>query len=124
MDKYFSSIFHVFLCLCIAGFGGSPLKADSISGHLELYSQVNQTKHDNIDDSGSEHTHGHKHSENGEEHEHNHEHTQFGQLEIKILAGSLDLRFRVNSIGPLLRPTIKNFISNPHLLRIFRPPIS
>lgn len=124
MNKYSSSIINVILCLCIAGFGGSPLKADSISGHLEYYSQVNKTSHDNIDDSASEHTHGHKHSENGEEHEHNHEHTQFAQFEIKILVGSLDLEFRVNRISSLIRSTVKSFISNPHLLKIFRPPIS
>lgn len=124
MSKFSYTAILIFLCLCIAGFGGSPLKADSITDHLDSYSQVNKTSHDNIDDSANEHSHGHKHSEDGEEHEHNHEHTQFGQFEIKILAGSLDLKFKVNIIDSQNQRILKSLNSNPHLLKIFRPPIS
>ncbi|MCO4795568.1 MAG: hypothetical protein KC493_17755 [Bacteriovoracaceae bacterium] len=124
MNRFLRFSINLFLCLCIASFGEFSVRADGVSEHLDLYSNVNKTAHDNIDDNVDEHAHSHKHSEDGEEHEHNHDHGSLSLLEIKILRADLNLKFSVAAFEYINRPTVKNLHSNPHLLEIFRPPIS
>lgn len=94
----------------------------SLTQHLEEYSSLNQTHHDNIDD--TPHSHSHRHSEDGEEHEHHHEHKKILSPEIQIFA-SVENYLSM----PFLR-LVKNHFREPcsfsqfYLKKLLRPPIS
>ncbi|WP_372654305.1 hypothetical protein [Halobacteriovorax sp.] len=95
-----------------------------VDGHFEQFASVNNSHHDNIDDSIVPHKHTHKHTEDGEEHEHTHEHFKVSNVEI--------LKFQ-NKSGPDIclnysyrrKQVFLNtaHISSEHSLEIFRPPI-
>lgn len=92
-----------------------------INSHLAEFSNINVTHHDNIDD--EPHTHTHKHSEDGEEHEHSHAHTKVSQSEIKLLNRNVKIIAMISGSESKQGFIVKNFISNPHPSKIYRPPI-
>ncbi len=97
---------------------------ENLDSHLEKYSQYSHTKHENIDDTNVQHEHSHKHSKNGDEHEHSHEHLKNFQSDLKLFN---ELNLPIITRTDTVYITIfyyKTFFSKPHLLEIFRPPIS
>lgn len=97
---------------------------ENYDSHINAYSHVNQTHHDNIDDTEKEHVHCHKHTEDGEEHEHKHEHSKLNQLEVKVLVSVESIKTQAIYLKQTQGFKDKNLISSPHLLQIFRPPIA
>ena len=93
---------------------------NSIDQHFQDYQSYNY-QHDNIDD--DYHSHSHRHGPDEEEHEHHHDHNKISQYEIQLnksqVEVSLEFYFTILGDGSIE----KILISNPHLDRIFRPPI-
>jgi len=113
------SIYFVF-SLCILGAGKPSIDVDNTRSHLDTYSKVNRTHHDNIDDTPQKHTHSHKHSEDGDEHEH----SKVAQHEVKVLNQISYIQVTAREIGTPQGFFEKHIISSPHLLRLFKPPIA
>jgi ABC-type Zn2+ transport system substrate-binding protein/surface adhesin len=124
MNKIFVLTIHLYFYLCLIGSGKQLLEFENTESHLDRYSHINKTHHDNIDDNVNNHSHSHKHNEDGEEHEHNHEHTKITQYEIKIYS-----QIKYDQIDAKEFETTEGFfekhlVSTPHLLEIFKPPIA
>lgn len=119
------SYFCIFIISISLLVGKSSINnVEKLESHMDVYSHVKQTQHDNIDNTTKEHVHSHKHSENGKEHEHKHEHSKINQHEMKLLATVESIQTEVNEYESAQVFSDKNLNSNPHLLQIFRPPIS
>lgn len=106
------------------GIAKLSLAPSAILPHLNAYSFVDKSQHDNIDDSAQAHSHRHKHSENGQEHEHRHDHSKIAQHEIKTLNRIEYLKLNVYEVESTHGFLEKYLISNPHFLKFFRPPIA
>jgi ABC-type Zn2+ transport system substrate-binding protein/surface adhesin len=115
---------HLVVCLWILGVGQPFIDIDDTKNHLNIYAEVNKTHHDNIDDTAQEHSHSHKHSEDGEEHEHNHEHSKITQHIAKVLSQMSYIDFNGGEFETTQGIFEKHLISSPHLLRLFKPPIT
>ncbi len=100
------------------------MNEDETRMHLNAYTQVNESHHDNIDDTQQMHTHTHKHSEDGEEHEHNHEHLKISQHEIKALSHSKIIKITYKEFNNNRSFIEKTFTSTPPPIELLRPPIS
>lgn len=106
------------------GSGVSNPEGESLDSHFEKFSKINQTKHDNIDDSNVEHSHSHKHTKDSDEHEHKHEHSKLVQSDFKVLFHDEQTELTVVEYESTQGFNEKYLLSNPHLLKSFRPPIS
>lgn len=124
MLKVFKLTIHIMLYVSISVVGLQFNLIDSTTSHLNEYASVNQTHHDNIDDSIDNHLHSHKHSHDGEEHEHSHGPSKISQKEIKVFNGNSYTKITTEEVESIQNFQEKILISNPHLLRLFRPPIS
>ena len=102
---------------------GRPSINDT-GAHIEAYAELNQSEHDNIDDTPIVHIHTHKHSEDGEEHEHGHDHKKINQSDIKILSSFAYCSFGFNEFKSSQVFREKHFFSSAYLLQVFRPPIA
>jgi ABC-type Zn2+ transport system substrate-binding protein/surface adhesin len=122
MTNSFRIIIHLFLSFSIIGQINLEVEAFELVSHLNSYSEINKTYHDNIDDSTEEHVHGHKHSEDGDEHEH--EHSKISQNDLKILTNTESIQPHINDYKSSQGFSNKVLFSNPHILQIFRPPIA
>lgn len=89
--------------------------------HLKLYSEHEETGHDNIAD--SEHTHSHKHSEGGDEHEHSHDHLNLNFNPLIILNHFSIKTLSKTSTALEIFFMNQNLTSTEHPSSIFRPPI-
>ena len=98
---------------------GPTANSQDFDSHINSYSYVNQSQHDNIDDTEKEHVHSHKHSEDGEEHEH----SNIGHQEFKVLTTLDSIRLEIKEYKSSQGFRDKNLISNSPLLQVFRPPI-
>ena len=124
MSRAVCLLIHLIFSLCIIGVGKPSTNIDETNSHLEAYSTVNKTHHDNIDDSSQEHHHSHKHSQDDEEHEHNHEHIKIAQHEMKALnqVNCIEVNIKESKSTQIFFE--KHLTSSPHLLELFRPPIA
>lgn len=115
---------HLVVYFCILATGKSFISIEDTDSHLNTYSAVNKTLHDNIDDSSKEHTHTHKHTKDGEKHEHGHEHSKTTQYETKLLNQNINIKITVEELENTQYFSYKNLTSDPHCLNLFRPPIA
>lgn len=123
--KQMIGLFITFVfCFSLVGAVDAPLGVDAQKSHLEAYSELNRTQHDNIDDSGKTHTHSHKHTEDGEEHEHNHQHSKISQYELKLITQTKHIEIQYNEFNSIEIFFEKQLSSIPHFLDLFRPPIA
>lgn len=124
MNRIISLSTLIVFFLCVIETGKPSIGVDDTNTHLNIYSEVNKSHHDNIDDSVKEHTHTHKHSEDGEEHEHSHEHTKVTQHEAKILNQVKYIEVSTGEYDSTQGFFEKHLTSSPHLLEFFKPPIA
>ncbi len=125
MKQLITSLIYSFIAI---GLLGNPSVmselTDGLDIHLGEFAEFNTSIHDNIDDSSTDHAHTHKHGEDEEEHEHEHEHTSSIQSDVKLAQRPLDFYTKIFSQGSLQIMFDRSFVSNPHPMGIFRPPIS
>tara|TARA_R110000868_G_scaffold20678_5_gene87133 strand:+ start:2614 stop:2988 length:375 start_codon:yes stop_codon:yes gene_type:complete len=115
---------HLLLFLSLMGSSFMTSRDFDANKHLIAYSQVNQTQHDNIDDTQTPHSHRHKHTSDGEEHEHNHDHSKLSHQETKLISQPeilMALSYEYHCLTNFTEPL---FFSNSYPLKLFRPPIS
>ncbi len=122
MFRFLMRLYLSILCVCLLGQTALAIEVDEVDSHLDSYSHLSISHHDNIDDDS--HSHTHKHSKDGEEHEHHHKHCQLTQNLYKNIGHSyigLHSFFEVEMKNGFYEKTL---ISIAHPYSIFRPPIS
>ena len=110
------------MCFCLTLQLISSSAPYAINLHLNQYSALNTTHHDNLDE--QVHTHTHKHSEQEDEHEHNHEHSKIVQNDIKTFCNSYEIVARLIIAETSSGFYEKYLFSDPLIFDIFRPPIA
>lgn len=99
--------------------GGTKNIKSIEENHFRIYSILNSTLHENIDDRKTHHSH--KHSENGDEH--SHEHNTISHYDLNYLNQEFKLDYTAKEIVKKTFLILKNLISSPHPFSLFRPPI-
>lgn len=121
---YFTKIiFNLFVYLCLGLQAKGFVSQNGAKIHLNEFSEFNVTQHDSIDDNSEAHSHKHKHSKEGQDHDHDHDHSKIVQVEFKIINKNFLITFKKMVIDYTPNFYDQSYLSNPHPLEIFRPPI-
>lgn len=122
--KFITNLALSILCLAVLLQPKEVISTSDVDKHLDIFSEFNTYKHDNIDDEVDHHEHRHRHSENGEEHEHSHGHSKnFHQVEMKLGSTIDDIRLFLPKTTSNISFQFKSLMSSPHPQEIFRPPV-
>ena len=119
-----NNILKFLVCLSLCLQSGFAVESDNTEKHLLNYSSLNNTAHDNIDDTVEDHSHRHRHSENGEEHEHKHSHAEISYSQFKVFYSEQTININFNVTKSNILFAYKSHHSSPPTFCIFRPPIS
>lgn len=122
MSYYFRPIIFTIFVISLVVQGLNDNFSYDLSLHIEAYSEMNETHHDNI--ATEEHSHVHRHSENGDEHEHHHDHSNVFQQSIKLITPLVFKAFHMAYEKLLNYYSYKSMFSTEHPLSVFRPPIA